>query len=146
MSEVFVSYLHYLGFATLLAALAIQLVLFRPEVTGDVARRLARIDALYGFSALVVLGTGLLRLLVYGKPASYYMQNGLFHVKLTLFVVAFLLSVYPTIHYLRNRRTPDDGYAVYPAVTGVLMRVQLLFLLVIPLLAVLMSRGYGYKG
>ena len=63
MSEVLVSYLHYIGFATMAAALAMELVLFRPQVSGAVARRLARIDALYGLSALVVLGAALVHLL-----------------------------------------------------------------------------------
>lgn len=146
MAEVIVTYLHYLGFAGLAAALALELALFRPEVPGPVARRLARIDALYGLSALVVLGTGLLRFLVYGKPAEYFLKNGLFHVKLTLFVVAVLLSIYPTIRFVRNRNADDGGQVTYPPVMGVLMRVQLLILFVIPLLAVLMARGYGYRG
>ena len=145
MSEVLVSYLHYLGFASMVAALALELVHFRTEVSGAVARRLVRIDGLYGFSALVVLGTGLLRLLVLGKPAAYYMQNGLFHVKMTLFVVALLLSIKPTIEYIRNRNTPDDGQAVYSGAVGILLRIQLFILLIIPLLAVMMARGYGFK-
>jgi len=76
MSEVFISYLHYLAFATLASALALELVLFRTEVSGTTARHLARIDAIYGASALAALGSGLMRLFFYGKPASYYMQNG----------------------------------------------------------------------
>jgi putative membrane protein len=146
MSAVLISYLHYLGFATLASALALELVLFRTEVSGTVARRLARIDAMYGASALVVLGSGLMRLLIYGKPVSYYMQNGLFHVKITLFVLAVLLSVYPTINFIKNRNTPDDGQAVYSGAVGVLLKIQLLILLIIPLLAVMMARGYGFKG
>lgn len=146
MSEVLISYLHYAGFAALAAALALELLLFRPEVPGPVARRLARVDGLYGAAFLAVLGSGLMRLFVYGKPVSYYMKNGLFHVKITLFVVALLLSIYPTINFLKNRKTPEDGRAVYPGVVGVLLRIQLLILLVIPLLAVMMARGYGFKG
>lgn len=145
MSEVLVSYFHYLGFATLASALALELVHFRTEVSGAVARRLARIDALYGVAALVVLGTGLLRLLVYGKPAAYFMQNGLFHVKMTLFVVAVLLSIYPTIQFIKNRNTPEGGQAVYPGAISILMKIQLVILLVIPFLAVMMARGYGFK-
>jgi putative membrane protein len=121
-------------------------MLFRTEVSGTVARRLARIDAMYGASALVVLGSGLMRLFIYGKPVSYYMQNGLFHVKITLFVLAVLLSVYPTINFIKNRNTPDDGQAVYSGAVGVLLKIQLLILLIIPLLAVMMARGYGFKG
>lgn len=146
MSEVLVTYLHYVGFATLAAALALELALFRPSVSGAVARRLARVDGLYGLSALTVLATGLLRLLVYGKPASYFMKNGLFHVKLTLFVVALLLSVYPTIQFIRNRKAQDEGQVAYPASIGYLLKIQVMILLVIPMLAVMMARGYGVMG
>ena len=146
MSEVLVTYLHYVGFAALAAALALELVLFRPAVSGTVARRLARIDALYGVSALTVLGTGLLRLLVYGKPASYFMKNGLFHLKLTLFVVALLLSIYPTIQFIRNRNAQAEGQVAYPSSIGYLLRIQVMILLVIPMLAVMMARGYGVMG
>jgi putative membrane protein len=146
MPEVLISYLHFVGFAAMASALALELVMFRTEVSGEVARRLARIDGLYGASALVVLGSGLMKLLVFGKPASYYMQNGLFHVKITLFVVALLLSIYPAIKFIKNRKTPDDGQAVFPGAIGVLLKIQLLFLLLIPMLAVMMARGYGFRG
>ena len=145
MSEVFISYLHYLAFATLASALALELVLFRTEVSGTTARHLARIDAIYGASALAALGSGLMKLFIYGKPASYYMQNGLFHVKITLFVVVVLLSIYPTINFIKNRNNPNDGQVVYPGTLRVLMKIQLAILLIIPLLAVMMARGYGFK-
>ena len=145
MSEVFISYLHYLAFAAMFSALALELVLFRTEVSGKTARHLARIDAIYGASALAALGSGLMRLLIFGKPASYYMQNGLFHVKITLFVVAVLLSIFSTIKFIKNRNSPSGGQVVYPRSMGVLMKIQLLILLVIPLLAVMMARGYGFK-
>ena len=146
MSEVVISYLHYLGFAAMAAALVLELFLFRTEVPGAVARRLARVDVGYGASALIVLVSGLMRLLVFGKPVAYYMKNGLFHVKITLFVVAVLLSIYPTINFIRNRSAPFDGKVAYPGTVGVLMKIQLLILVVIPLLAVMMARGYGFKG
>ena len=146
MSEVVISYLHYLGFAAMAAALVLELVLFRTEVPGAVARRLARVDAGYGASALIVLVSGLMRLFVFGKPVAYNMKNGLFHEKITLFVVMLLMSIYPTIKFIRNRNAPVDGKAVYPGAVGVLMKIQLLMLLVIPMLAVMMARGYGFKG
>jgi len=143
MPEVFVNYLHFVGFATLASALVVELILFRTTVPGPTARLLARIDLLYGMSAVVILGSGLMKLLIYGKPASYFMQNGLFHVKITLFVVAVLLSIYPTVHFIRNRKAPIDGKTVFPGSIGVLLKIQLMILLVIPLLAVMMARGYG---
>lgn len=146
MPEAVINYLHFVAFAALASALTLELVLFRTKVSGAIARRLARIDAVYGATALVVLGSGLMKLLFFGKPAAYFMKNGLFHVKITLFVVVVLLSVYPTINFIKNRKADGDGQVVYPGVVGVLLKIQMFILLVIPLLAVLMARGYGFKG
>jgi len=128
------------------SALSLEMFLYRTEVAGTVARRLARIDAVFGASALVMLGTGLMRLFIFGKPVSYYMKNGLFHVKITLFVLIVLLSIYPTITFIKNRMTPSDGKAVYPGAVGILLKIEMVILLAIPLLAVMMARGYGFKG
>ena len=146
MPLVLINYAHFLGLAGLFAALAVELAMFRPRVGGEVARRLARVDALYGLSALVALGTGLLKVFDGDKPAAYFGANPLFHVKVTLFVVVLLLSVYPTVQFIRRRRTAVEQEAIYPASIGVLLRIQLALLLAIPLLAVLMARGYGYGG
>ncbi len=146
MSLVLTNYAHFLGLAGLFAALAVELALFAPRVDGAAARRLARVDALYGLSALVALGTGLLKLFAGSKPAAYFGVNPLFHVKMTLFVVVLLLAVYPAVHFFKRRRTPPGQEAVYPRAIGVLLRVELALLLVMPLLAVLMARGYGYGG
>ncbi len=146
MSLVLINYAHFLGLAGLFAALAIELALFRPRTDGATARRLARIDALYGLSALVALGTGLLKVFAGAKPAAYYGVNPLFHVKVTLFVVALALSVYPTIQFIRRRKAADGDQITYPAVIGRLLGAQLVLLLAIPLLATLMARGFGYGG
>lgn len=146
MSLVLINYAHFLGLGGLFAALAAELALYRPRVGGEVARRLARIDALYGLSALTALGTGLLKVFAGDKPAAYFGANPLFHVKVTLFVVVLLLSIYPTVQFIRRRGAAVDAEVTYPASIGVLLRIQLALLLAMPLLAVLMARGYGYGG
>jgi putative membrane protein len=138
--------LHYLGFAFLFAALAVELALFRPQVTGRTAARLARIDGLYGLAALVVLVTGLLRVFLYGKTPGYYGQNFVFHIKATLFVIILVLSIAPTIRFFRARRAAPEATVDYPASTGVLLRIEMGLLVVMPLLGVLMAHGYGYSG
>jgi putative membrane protein len=146
MNQVLINYFHYVGFAVLLAALVVELVLFRTRTDGATARKLAAADAFYGTAFLFVLGSGLLKLFVYDKPASYYGQNFLFHIKLTLFVVIFLISIYPTVKFFARRRTPPAETVEYPRIVGVLLRVEIALLLIIPLLAVLMARGYGMTG
>lgn len=146
MPAVFTHYLHYLGFGLLFAALAAELVLHRPQVDGATARRLFRIDGLYGLAALIVLTTGLLRIFHYGKPPSYYGQNFIFHIKLTVFVLVYLMSLYPTVHFFKARKTAPDTTVNYPRATGIFLRIEMALLMILPLLGVLTARGYGYSG
>ena len=144
MSQVIVNYAHFLGMGGLFAALAAEIALFRPQLVGATARKLARIDALYGLAALTILGSGLLKVFAGDKPAAYYGHNPLFHVKMTLFVVALIMSVYPAIHFVRQRKAAAEAPVAMPGSIGLLLRLQMVVLVLIPLLAVLMARGYGY--
>ena len=88
-------------------------------------------------------------MLYFGKGAPFYFGNPLFHVKLTLFVVAVLLSVYPSVQIAGWRAGLKDGQApqLQPRRTSVmrwLIRLELLAIVLIPLTAVLMGRGFGY--
>ena len=143
MDYVLANALHYLGFAAMFAALVLEMNLFRPTVDGAVARRLAYADAAYGIGALAVLVTGLLRVFLYAKPAAYYGQNFLFHIKVTLFLVVFALSIYPTIQFLRHRKSADGAQVNYPGKIAALLKVELALLIAIPFLAVMMAHGYG---
>jgi putative membrane protein len=66
-----------------------------------------------------------------------------FHIKLTLFVLIFLASIYPTTHFIRNRRAADSDVVEYPALVGTLLKVELAATALVPLLAVMMARGFG---
>ena len=146
MDAIFTHYLHYLGFALLTAALAMELLLHRNEVSGTTARRLARVDALYGAAALIVLATGLLKVTRFGNSMEYYGPNFIFHIKLTLFLVIFLMSILPSVQFFKARKTAPDDTVTYPKSVGILLKVEMVFLLIMPLLGVMMANGYGYTG
>ena len=129
MTMVLFNFGHYLGLAAFAAALAVELVLFSRRVGGRTARLLAMADLVYGLAAALIIATGLLKVFAGDKPAVYYGHNMFFHIKLTLFVLIFLASIYPTTHFIRNRRAADSDVVEYPAL--------------VPLLAVMMARGYG---
>jgi len=79
--------------------------------------RLARIDAVYGIAAVTLLIAGLtLWLGSVGKPAVYYTKNWVFHTKLTLFLIVGLLSIYPTIFFIKNRKGNPDEVVVVPKI------------------------------
>lgn len=142
MEEIIVRYIHFLGIIGLSSALIAEHLLVAPNVTQKQMKKLALVDAIYGISAVLVLATGLIMWFMIGKPAEFYTSNGLFHVKLTLFVIIALLSIYPTVFFLKNRKVNSDSIAV-PKKLIMMLRVEILLLLLIPLFAVLMARGIG---
>jgi putative membrane protein len=77
-----------------------------------------------------------------GKPAEFYSQNPIFQLKLGLFFLLALLSIYPAIFFIRNRKSTATTIAV-PRLIGVLTKLELVVLVITPLLAFLMARGIG---
>jgi putative membrane protein len=142
-----IRYAHFLGIMVLFAALTAEHLLTARSIDGRRARLLARIDGIYGLGALITLGAGLAMLfgLGFGKGTSFYLKNGVFHLKLTLFVLVALLSIRQTVFFLRHRRADDAAVIEVPRSVIMLQRVQLVLVLAIPLVAVLMARGVGLK-
>jgi putative membrane protein len=143
MTMVLFNFGHYLGLAAFAAALAVELVLFSRRVGGRTARLLAMADLVYGLAAALIIATGLLKVFAGDKPAVYYGHNMFFHIKLTLFVLIFVASIYPSTHFIRNRRAADSDVVEYPALVGKLLKVELAATALVPLLAVMMARGFG---
>jgi putative membrane protein len=146
--SIIIPYLHLLGIMVLMGSLISEHIMLKPRMTNEQIKALAIIDLVYGLSAVLILITGLLRWFVYGKGAAFYNHNSLFHLKLTLFAIAAILSVFPTIRFLKWRKQVKAG--IDPAievkqVKGLLMfiRLEMLIVAMIPLLAVLIARGYG---
>jgi putative membrane protein len=145
---VFMAYVHHLAAFTLVAAVAVELVLLRSDLTAASARRLLAVDAVLGASAGVVLVAGLLRVFYFEKGAAYYFSNAAFLAKLALFVLVALLSIYPTAQFLSWRKALKAGRA--PALEpGPLRRIRRLVhwelagIAVLILCAALMARGIG---
>lgn len=142
MLEVLIRYLHFIAILAMFSALVAEHLLIKAQLSGPELRRLAIVDAIYGVSALLVLTAGLLLWFWVGKPADFYTGNPVFHAKLSAFILVALLSVYPTVFFLRHRKASGPVVEV-PRRIVLLIRIQLTILLLIPLLAVLMARGYG---
>ena len=63
--------------------------------------------ALLSLVAVILLLTGIARLVWGVKGMGGYVASPLFHLKMTLFVVAVLLSLKPTFTYRRWKKTLD---------------------------------------
>jgi putative membrane protein len=145
--EILLRYLHFVSIFTIVGVLVSEHLLLKRTLTRSEIGRLARIDAVYGLAALTLIAVGLtLWLGGFGKPAVYYTKNWIFHTKLTLFLMIGLLSIYPTVFFIRNRKGSQGELVAVPSAVFWMLRLELLLLALIPLLAGLMARGVGFFG
>src|SRR5262249_21085682 len=103
------AFLHHLAAFTVVAALVAEVVLFKPPLTVGQARRLQRVDQLFGASATLLLIIGLLRVIYFEKGAGFYFSNPFFLTKFTLFIVAALISIYPTVLFISWNKALRQG-------------------------------------
>ncbi len=93
--------LHHLSAFTLTACLVYEFIAFSKVLTVEEARRIQRVDLWYGISAGLLVAVGLLRVFFFEKGAPFYAANLMFWIKMALFVIVGLLSIYPTIRYIK---------------------------------------------
>ncbi|WP_423148414.1 DUF2214 family protein [Rubrolithibacter danxiaensis] len=145
--EIFLRYLHFISIFTVFSSLVAEHILLKKTLTRKEIGRIAGIDAIYGIAALSILVAGLtLWFGDVGKPAAFYSANWIFHTKITLFVLVGLLSIYPTVFFIRQRKGSQDEAVEIPKTVFLCLRIELLLLVIIPLLAALMAKGVGYFG
>lgn len=141
--DIIVKYFHFLGILGVFSSIFYESIELKRVLPRRKVATLAKIDGLYGLSTLLVLGTGFTLWLWVGKPADFYGNNPIFYTKIGLFTVIGLLSIYPTVFLIRNRKGNPDEEIKIPAVIISLVRLELLLILMIPLLATTMARGIG---
>jgi putative membrane protein len=146
--EAILAYLHLLAILTMVVFIASEAALCRVEwLNAAVVERLARVDRVYGIAALAVIATGVARTWWGVKGTAWYWTNPLLHLKLTLFVVVGLISIVPTLRYLRWRQALRAS-GTLPAEAEVrktrkLVMIQAHIIALIPLAAVFLARGFG---
>ena len=122
-------------------------LILKPGISKSQIRSLAMVDLIYGISAGIVLVTGLLRWFVADpKGAAFFNTNPLFHIKVTLFVILAVLSIFPTLKFLKWRKQVINGEDVDVTENDakkqlMIIRIELLLLAIIPLLAVMVAGG-----
>jgi putative membrane protein len=145
--EIFLRYLHFISIFGIVGTLVSEHLLLKPALTRAEIGRISRIDAIYGLAALTLLAAGLtLWFSGAGKPAVYYSKNWIFHLKITCFAFIGILSIYPTIFFIKNRKGSPEEIVTIPKSVFWMLRLELLLLFIIPLLAGLMARGRGFFG
>lgn len=133
---------HHLAVFSLVGIFAAEFALLRPGLMQDRLGQLARIDAAYGAMAGVVIVVGLARVWFGGTDPWYYLTNHAFWGKMAAFLVMGLLTVPPT---MAIRRWVKAGMAEADEVRAArrFVHLQAGVLVLIPLFAAAMARGYG---
>jgi putative membrane protein len=145
------AFLHHLAAFAVVAALAVEVATFKPPLTTPQARRLQRTDLIFGIAAGAVLLVGAARVAWFEKPPAYYLHDFFFLAKVAAFLLAGLISIYPTAVFLSwsrvlsEGRPPEESPQRTRRVRMCLM-LELTLILVILACAALMARGIGYFG
>lgn len=142
------AFLHHIAAFTLVTALGLEVALFKPPLTATLARRIIITDTVFGISATAVLIIGLLRVFMFEKGAAYYFANAFFLTKLSLFIAAALLSIYPTVVYLSWRKPLRSGLVPEVSATQskrarMCLMLELTAVVGILFCAPFMARGFG---
>ncbi len=149
--DAILAYLHHLGIGLLIACLAMETVLVRQTLfTPLIIYKLARIDAATGFAAGLVLVAGVGRVMYGLKGSEFYISNHIFWTKMMMFALVALASIPVTIQILKWRRAAilDPNFQPPNAMLRRVRRhlqIEWGIILIIPLAAVLMARGFGMR-
>jgi len=147
ISAVF-AFLHFFAVFGIFGTVFLEWQTMSPNPSYAEAKRIQRCDRWYGIFAVLVLIVGFFRVYYFEKGYSFYTASPFFHAKLTLFVLVGLLSIYPTVRFIKWR--PQTGKGQAPVVSAQeyrrvinVLRAELLLLLGVALCASLMARAVG---
>jgi putative membrane protein len=139
---------HHIALLLMVAVLGGEALLLRHAPSAEVLKSLGRLDALYGLSAVALLLIGIARLSLGAKGIAFYSGNPVFWLKMALFAAIGLISIWPTVRFLRWRKAlaatgalPD---AAAWASTRKLAMMQLHLLPFVAICAAAMARGLGH--
>jgi putative membrane protein len=143
---VLAAFFHHLAAFTLVAALAIEFVLLRRELTLWSARSLQVVDLILGVAATILLVAGLSRVFWFEKGAAYYFHNHAFLTKFGLFIIVAVMSLIPTFEFLSWRKAVKAGQVPVIAVrklkrVRMVVHIELAAIVVIVLCAAIMAKG-----
>jgi putative membrane protein len=143
MLDLVLAIVHHILIFAIFGILFAEFMALRPGMSNAAAVRIASIDLWYGVLAGAVLVIGFCRAIYAAKGWAYYSHNAFFWAKMTSFAAVGLLSVPPTMQFIRWRKAgvvPDDA-AVKSARRYLHAEVALFVLLLV--FAAAMARGYG---
>jgi putative membrane protein len=148
MKDLELAIAHHLLIFALAGVLAFELGAVGLKLTRDDVERVAKVDLWYGILAAAIIVVGFTRAYMAAKGWAYYSINVYFWAKIGFFAIVGLLSIVPTVVFIRWRRRARADAGFSPGLEDIrrvrryLWAEAALFGL-IPVLAAAMARGYG---
>jgi putative membrane protein len=138
---------HHLLVFGLVGLLMAEWAVLRGAISADSVRFLPKIDAAYGIVAILLLIVGYLRLRYGVKGFAFYSGNPVFWLKIAFFLATGLVSIMPTIAFIRWSRALKATSALPTSVQWIRMRrfvtLELHLLAPVMVFAAIMARGIG---
>jgi putative membrane protein len=139
--------LHHVAVFTLVGIIAAEFVLLRPGLSGARLAQLASVDKLYGVAATVVVVIGVLRVFFGGKGWEFYVASDMFWGKMLAFLIVGLLSIQPTMALAKWGKALKADPAFVPPAEAIatsrrFLNIEVIILVLIPIFAAAMARGY----
>jgi putative membrane protein len=139
---------HHLLVFALAGIIAYEFAVVRPAMTAADITRVGAVDLWYGVLAGLILIVGFSRAYFAAKGWAYYSHNHFFWAKIGTFALVGILSIWPTIQFIRWRSAlkKDPGAMPSPGAIATARRfiwAEVIFFALIPIFAAAMARGYG---
>ena len=149
MTDFLLASLHHLLVYAIVAMLVAESVLLRGAVDRGTLQRLAGIDLGYGLCAMLLIVAGVLRIVFGIKAYDFYLHNPWFHAKIGAFLLVGLLSILPTVRFLRWRKSLAANPVYLPDAAEVgkmrgIVRFELILLAAVFVFAAAMARHGGF--
>ena len=143
MLDLWLAIAHHILVFALFGVLFAELVLVKKGVDLATVARVGRIDLMYGAVAGLIVAVGFSRAIFAAKGWLYYSHNLFFWLKVGTFLVIGLLSIPPTIAYIRWRRAGVAPTDAQVAGARRWLLAELVLFALLPAFAAAMARGYG---
>ena len=143
-----VAYVHYLGIVLCFGALLFERLTLKIDLSREQVISMIVADVIYGIAGLAILLTGILRVKYFGQGGEFYTSNPVFWIKVGLYVLVGLLSLYPTVTYvlwaipLSKNKLPIISDTLVQRFK-LIITTELVGFATIPFFATLMARGIG---
>jgi len=143
-----VAYVHYLGIILCFGSLLFERLTLKVGLNRIETISLIIADVVYGLAGVAILVSGILRVKYFGQGGDFYTGNPVFWIKVSLYILVGLISLYPTTTYilwaipLSKNKLPEISENLVKRFR-LIITTELVGFATIPLFATLMARGVG---